>query len=123
MSATRRKKFLFVNRRAPHGTIHGIESLEAVLIAAAFDQDVSLLVLDDGVYQLKRGQDPSDIGLKNFAKTFRALEHHDLEHIYVSGASLEERNLAPADLVIEVCALGDGEVAELIEEQDVVLSF
>ena len=36
------KKFMFVNRKAPYGTIYALESLEVVLIAAAFDQDVSL---------------------------------------------------------------------------------
>ncbi|MGA9032439.1 MAG: DsrE family protein, partial [Sulfuricaulis sp.] len=45
------KKFLYVNRKAPYGTIYALESLEVVLISAAFDQDVSLAFLDDGVYQ------------------------------------------------------------------------
>ena len=30
------KKFLYVNRKAPYGTIYGLESLEVVLIGAAF---------------------------------------------------------------------------------------
>ena len=50
------KKFLYVNRKAPYGTIYALESLEVVLIAAAFDQDVSLAFLDDGVYQIAKGQ-------------------------------------------------------------------
>ena len=29
------KKFMFVNRKAPHGTIYALESLEVVLITAA----------------------------------------------------------------------------------------
>jgi len=36
------KKFMYVNRRAPYGTVYALESLEVVLIGAAFDQDVSL---------------------------------------------------------------------------------
>ena len=36
------KKFLYVNRKAPYGTIYPLESLEVVLIGAAFEQDVSL---------------------------------------------------------------------------------
>ena len=51
------KKFLYVNRKAPYGTIYALESLEVVLIGAAFDQDVSLAFLDDGVFQLTKGQD------------------------------------------------------------------
>ena len=34
------KKFLYVNRKAPYGTIYALESLEVVLIGAAFEQDV-----------------------------------------------------------------------------------
>ena len=49
------KKFLYVNRRAPYGTIYALESLEVVLIGAAFEQDVSLAFLGDGVYQLAKG--------------------------------------------------------------------
>ena len=51
------KKFLYVNRRAPHGTVYAHEALEVVLIGAAFDQDVSLAFIDDGVFQLKKDQD------------------------------------------------------------------
>jgi len=51
------KRFLYVNRRAPYGSIYALESLEVVLIGAAFEQDVSLAFLGDGVYQLTKGQD------------------------------------------------------------------
>ena len=51
------KKFLYVNRKAPHGTVYALESLEVVLIGAAFEQDVSLAFVDDGVYQLMQNQD------------------------------------------------------------------
>ena len=53
---------MYINRRPPHGTIYAVESLEVVLIGAAFDQAVSLAFLDDGVFQLKAGQDTSEIG-------------------------------------------------------------
>ena len=58
------KKFLYINRRPPHGSIYAHEALEVVLIGAAFDQDVSLAFIDDGVYQLKKNQDTSDINTK-----------------------------------------------------------
>ena len=56
------KKFMFVNRKAPFGTIYALESLEVVLITATFDQDVSLAFVDDGVYELVKGQDTQGIG-------------------------------------------------------------
>ena len=63
------KKFMYLNRRAPYGTIYAWESLEVVLIGAAFDQDVSLAFLDDGVYQLVKGQDTADVEMKSEAST------------------------------------------------------
>ena len=40
------KRFMLVNRKAPYGTIYALESLEVVLIAATFDQDVSLVFIE-----------------------------------------------------------------------------
>ena len=54
-----------------------------VLIGAAFEQDVTLAFIDDGVYQLMQNQDTSGIGSKNFAPTFRALGDYDVSQIYV----------------------------------------
>ena len=84
------KKFMFVNRKAPHGTIYALEGLEVVLISAAFDQDVSLAFLDDGVYQLLKGQETKSLGVKNFSPTYRALEGYDVEKLYVERESLEQ---------------------------------
>ena len=86
------KKFLYLNRRAPYGTIYAWESLEVVLIGAAFEQDVSLAFVDDGVYQIKKGQDTSGIDMKNFSATFSALGDYEVTKLYVEKESLEERN-------------------------------
>jgi len=92
------KKFLFFNRKAPYGTIYAWESLEVVLISAAFEQDVSLAFMDDGVYQLVKGQDTAGIGMKNFSPTYAALGDYEITKIYVEKESLEERGLTLDDL-------------------------
>ncbi len=117
------KKFMYVNRKAPYGTIYALESLEVVLIAAAFDQDVSLAFLDDGVFQLKKGQDTGEIGVKNFSPTYRALEGYDIEKLYVEKESLEVRGLTADDLIVPVEVLSQDELSKLMDEQDVILSF
>lgn len=117
------KKFMFVNRKAPYGTIYALESLEVVLISAAFDQDVSLAFMDDGVYELKKGQATKAIDVKNFSPTYRALEGYDIEKLYVEKESLEERGLTEEDLVVDVQVMSRSEMADLMDEQDVVLSF
>jgi tRNA 2-thiouridine synthesizing protein C len=118
-----RKKFLFVNRKAPYGTIYALESLEVVLIAAAFEQDVSLAFVDDGVYELVKGQDTKKAEMKNFSPTYRALEGYDIEKLYVNKESLAARGLSEADLVVPVQVLSTAEMADMMDSQDVVLSF
>ena len=85
------KKFMYVNRKAPHGSVYALESLEVVLIGAAFEQDVSLAFVDDGVFQLMQNQDTAGIGAKNFSPTFKALGDYDVSKIYVEQESLEAR--------------------------------
>ena len=132
-----KKKFMFLNRRAPYGTIYAWESLEVVLIAAAFEQDVSLAFVDDGVFQLVTGQDTTGIGMKNFSPTYKTLGDYEVRHMYVDKASLEARGLSADDLVVVpwedweteetvdniVEVVDSDKLAELMEESDVVFSF
>ncbi|MEJ2692995.1 MAG: sulfurtransferase complex subunit TusC [Candidatus Thiodiazotropha sp.] len=131
------KKFMYLNRRAPYGTIYAWESLEVVLIGAAFDQDVSLAFLDDGVYQLVKGQDTADIGMKNFSPTYQALGDYDVTKLYVEKESLEERGLTLEDLMPltyededddwaekdSIRLVSRAELADIMDEQDVLFSF
>lgn len=131
------KKFLYVNRKAPYGTIYALESLEVVLIGAAFEQDVSLAFLDDGVFQLTKGQNTDGIGIKNFSPTFRALGDFEVTKLYVEKESLEERGLTPDDLQEimyededddweekpSIRLVSRAEMADVMADQDVVLSF
>ncbi|HQS98739.1 MAG: sulfurtransferase TusC [Hydrogenophilales bacterium 16-64-46] len=117
------KKFMFLNRKAPHGTVYALEGLEVVLITAAFDQDVSMVFTDDGVYQLLKGIDSKGIEVKDFSKTYRALEGYDIEKLYVDQASMDARGLTEDDLIVDVTVLYVSEMANLMDEQDVVISF
>jgi len=116
------KRFMYVNRRAPYGTIYALECLEVVLVAAAFDQDVSVVFMDDGVCQLKKNQDTTGIGMKNFSKTYGALDDYDVEKIYVEKESLAARGLTADDLVIPVEVLAADDLREVMAQQDVVIS-
>ena len=117
------KRFLYVNRKAPYGSIYALESLEVVLIGAAFEQDVSLAFLGDGVYQLTKGQDTKGLEVKNFSSTFRALEDYDVTKLYVEQEALLSRGLSEADLVVPVEVVSAERMAEIMEAQDVILSF
>jgi len=131
------KKFLYVNRKAPHGTIYALESLEVVLIGAAYEQDVALAFLDDGVFQLVKGWDTKELGSKNFQPAYTALGDYDVKTVYVERESLEERGLSEDDLIemtyededddfkekSSVHIVSREEMAKIMAEADVILSF
>jgi tRNA 2-thiouridine synthesizing protein C len=108
-----------------------------VLIGAAFDQDVSLAFLDDGVFQLTKGQDTKGVGLKNFSPTFNALGDYEVTRLYVEQESLDERGLSVDDLQNiqyededddwaekpSIIVVSRAEMADVMAEQDVILSF
>lgn len=131
------KKFMYVNRKAPYGTVYALESLEVVLIGAAFEQDVSLAFIGDGVYELMEGQDTAAAGFKNFSPTYAALGDYEVTKIYVEKESLEERGLSLDDLQHLVWEDEDedwaekdsirlvsrAELAGVLAEQDVLFNF
>ncbi|MBC8211177.1 MAG: sulfurtransferase complex subunit TusC [Gammaproteobacteria bacterium] len=135
MSVT--KKFVYINRKAPYGTVYALESLEVVLIGAAFEQEVQLVFVDDGVYQLTKGQSTEGVGMKNFSKTYAALGDYDVNQIYVDEQSLKERGLSMDDLQALTYEDEDDDWAEkssmqlvnreqlaaLIGDADVLLNF
>lgn len=115
------KKIMHVLRHAPHGTIYTYEGLEMILIMAAYEQDLSLAFIGDGVYALKKNQDTAGIGIKGFARTFMALEGYDVEKLYVDRHSLEERGLTEDDLVVDVELLSSAEIGRLMKDQDLII--
>ena len=128
------KKFLFVNRKVPYGTVYALESLEVVLITAAFDQDVSVAFLDDGVFQLVRQQNGKVLGMKNFAATFRALGDYGVTRLYVEYESLAERQLTLDDLMeinydddfeekSAIIVVDRQQMSAIMSQHEVIMSF
>ncbi len=126
-----RKKFMYINRRAPYGSIYGLESLDVVLAGAAFEQEVCLAFIDDGVYQLKRSQQPSVLGMKHYTRTFGALVDFEVNSVYVEEESMNARGLKKTDLLEiqlddqsnAVKIVSTQELTQLIQQQDIILQF
>ena len=131
------KKLMYVYRHAPHETIDPLEGLEVVLIGAAFDQDVSMAFIGDGVFQLNKGQDTVDSGMKNVAPTYGALGDYEVTKLYVEQESLDERGLELSDLMNltwedeqegwaekpSIQVVSRAQLSDLLEQQDVILNF
>ncbi len=115
------KKYLFVMRHLPHVGSHVQEALDQMLTTAAFDQKVSVLFLDDGVLQLKRGQNPELLSAKDTAAIFNALSIYDVNRLLVESESLASRGLQVEDLILPVELVSRRQVNAFINHHDIVI--
>ena len=81
------KKTLLISRQSPYSSQLARAALDAALAAAVFEQNVSVLFMDDGVWQLLSQQQTTAVETKNLEKTLRSLEHYDLDRLYYEQAA------------------------------------
>jgi tRNA 2-thiouridine synthesizing protein C len=115
------KRYLFLMRQLPHNSSRVQETLDQLLTTAAFDQSVSLLFMDDGVFQLKSAQATEFTVMKNTAAMLLSLELYGITQVYVETESLKARGLAQDDLVMPVQLLPRTAVNGLIQQHDIVI--
>jgi len=115
------KQILFVLHKPPYSGAYAHEALDLIMTAAAFDQDVSLLMLDDAVFQLKSQQNPESAGLKDTAAMFYALDVYGINKIYVEKESLQGKGLVASDLSQAVKQISRQEMGEFMKQFDVIL--
>jgi|SaaInl8_120m_RNA_FD_contig_61_1014324_length_1156_multi_9_in_0_out_0_2 tRNA 2-thiouridine synthesizing protein C len=128
------KKIMFTVRNAPHGTIYVYEGLEVKLIMAAYDADISVVFMDDGVFALKQGQNTDELGVKGFEKTYGVFVDYEIENVFVDRQSMEERGMTVDDLLvigededteapIKPKVVDSKEIAAMMAEQHNIMSF
>ena len=92
------------------------------MTVAAFDQETSVLLLDNAVFQLKKQQKPESAGLKDTAAIFKALPLYNVKIIYTETESLQERGLTVDSLSEAVIEIPRNKVGKFFEQFDLVLS-
>ena len=116
-------ELLFVFRHSPYGNSLGREGLEAALAAGAFDQNMAILFLDDGVWQLKNQQNPSNGVRKNHQKMAAALPLFGVDALYVDIESLNTRHIQRSELCVDTIFITRINAKQLISNARTVLSF
>lgn len=109
--------------RAPHGTSYVQEMIDVMLTAAAFDQEVTVLFLDDGVFQLKKGQNPTIAGFKDIALMLQALTIYDIDDYYAEDESIKERAMGPEDLQLPVKFVPRNQIESFMATHDMVYNI
>ncbi len=117
------KRWLFVFSSGPFSTARGQEGLDAVLAAAAMDIPLSMLFIDEGIFQLKNQKQSSAIQMRDYTKTYGALADFGVESFYVEALSLSSRGLELAELMLPCEVLETSAVNDLIAKHDQVFTF
>jgi len=118
------RKILFISRKSPYGTSAPREALDAILAASAYDQDLSLLFMDDGVFQLIKNQRSKKIEQKSMEASLQALELYGIDNIYCQEESLVSRGLENTDLIFDkIKLLNNQAINDLMANQDQLISF
>ena len=115
-------KLLFIQTCAPHSSINAQEGIDALLMGSAFAK-CSLLFVAEGVLQIVKEQDTNSLGIKNFSRTFRALEDYGIKNIYCASISMEHYDLAPEDLMLKVTVVENQGIQKLLHQHDRILTF
>ncbi len=116
------KNILFVMSQPPYCGTTLQETLDIVLTAAVFDQHISLLFMDEGVYQIKSGQNPLPQAKKDTSAIFKALEIYQVENYYLETESATEHGLSMDDFFLPVKPVCRKDIHDFMQGFDVVFS-
>jgi tRNA 2-thiouridine synthesizing protein C len=114
---------LILQRQAPYGSSLAREGLDFVLTSAAYDQNLSVLFLADGVFQLLDNQNSKDIGLKNHAAALEVLPLYDVENLYAIDEDLKSRSITPSDIIEGIKIISRKQGKQLIQQHNKIIGF
>ncbi len=117
------KSLLIISRQAPWAGPAAREALDIALAGGAFDLPISMLFLDDGVFQLAPDQRPATLEQKDLQANLQALPLFGVEALYASSLSLAERGLDSTSLTLPVQALDDAALRDLLQTHDQVITI
>jgi tRNA 2-thiouridine synthesizing protein C len=116
-------RYLFLLRHSPYGSSMAREALDMALACAAFDQEVQLVFINDGVYQLLQHQQGQLKQKKNIAKTLDALSLYDINAIYADENSITCRHINKNNVFPAASIINQEHINRLITEADIVISL
>lgn len=124
MNTSHPKKILFISRHSPYGSSLAKDALDAILATSAYEQEIALLFMDDGVFQLLPLQQAEKIEQKSFSAQLQVLSLYEIDRVYVHQESLEKRHITINDLSLDnIQVINNFEITKLMTEQDHLLSF
>src|SRR5690348_11943084 len=103
------KKILFIFRNTPYRNSKAQEGIDAAMAASVFDQVITVLFMDEGLWQLHNHQQSRGIKLevaqekverKNIAAQLESFPLYDIKDIYVDGRALKKFAIPKKELIL-----------------------
>lgn len=110
-------------RYAPYGTDQARESLDALLAMAIFTENLSVVWLDDGVFQITQSHQSDKINRKNFNLAVKGFDLYGVDQRYVCETSLKKRGIRVDDLSVSASPLDSPALNQLLARSDKILSL
>jgi tRNA 2-thiouridine synthesizing protein C len=114
------KEFCFVIRHAPDDRFRIGELLDMALTAAAFDQTVTVVFLDDGVLHLLLPQNEQKN--QGIIQIIAAFDLYDIHSPWVETESLLECGITLTNLAVPVRCINRADVARLLARQHILVA-
>jgi tRNA 2-thiouridine synthesizing protein C len=118
-----KKRILFVCQQAPYGSSLAKEAFDAILAASVYEQDVAILFIGVGVYQLLPEQETTPIAMKSFNKMLAAFPLYGINELIVDAETLAKTPFKAEELCCEIKLATAKEIQKLMQKYDVIVPF
>tara|TARA_A100000164_G_scaffold354024_1_gene361190 strand:+ start:697 stop:1053 length:357 start_codon:yes stop_codon:yes gene_type:complete len=116
------KSVLIRMSKSPLSGLTSGEQLETAMVAATFEQEVSILFIGEGVFNLLPAKETKEVEGYNIGKMLLALPTFEVNDLFVCERSLDHRQIEVSSLPKNVRVIAFEEQRRLFETTDVVLS-
>lgn len=119
-------KLAILFTQPPFGSATSREGLDALLAASAFcqEEEILILFLNDGVFNLLKNQQPAEILQKDHIATFKLIELYDLTECFVCQESVAARRLENAEWIFsDIRWRSQDEMFAKLQQAEKVLTF
>lgn len=116
------RNIMLIQRHSPFSASHGRESFDLTMALAAVEHKVTVLFMADAVFQLMTLNDTSALQLKAYQHGFKLFDLYEVEQVLVCQASLQQRGLTAADLMINVSIADHSMIKDCIAMQHQVIT-
>ncbi|NQD38176.1 sulfurtransferase complex subunit TusC [Permianibacter sp. IMCC34836] len=105
---------------APHGDDRASQALDTALACAAFDQTVTVIFQDYGVWQLRDQPSASPLGNKPLLAQFKLMALYGVSRVLICADSLNHHQLNANELALSADPISKAELAGHLASQNQV---